>query len=177
MTLITAFNRLLTAGRPPLSHKEKIERLIALITEKRTPRLKGRIRVELIGGPLNFKVRRNGKAILIQLSVLPNDKRFPEILQKFSIAARRLLSARPFDIPAAKMTPNEHRGWEGLLEIGARISRGGTALDLRAILPHKSGEMARFLHCWQLVCSGPTNIAIRNRVGDPIGVYTKERLS
>ena len=59
------------SGSPPkapqktLSHKEKIERLIALITEKRTPRLKGRIRVELIGGSLNFKVRRNGKAILI----------------------------------------------------------------------------------------------------------------
>jgi len=177
MTLITAFNRLLTAGRPPLSHKEKIERLIALITEKRTPRLKGRIRVELIGGPLNFKVRRNGKAILIQTSVLPNDKRFLEVLVRFSTAARRLISARPFDIPAAKMNPDEHRGWEGLIELGARASRAGTALDLRSIIPKSGDEMARFLHCWQLVCSGPTNIAIRNRVGDPIGVYTKERLS
>ncbi|KKK87711.1 hypothetical protein LCGC14_2750480, partial [marine sediment metagenome] len=139
--VITAFNRLLMAGPPPLrplTHQQKIERLIELIAEKRTPRLKGHIKVELVKSDRNYRVHRNGKAILIQLSVLPNDKRFPEILQKFSTAARRMLSARPFDIPAPKMTPNEHRGWEGLLEIGARISQGGTALDLRAILPHKS---------------------------------------
>ena len=187
--MITAFNRLLTSGersdlappltpKPPLSHKEKIERLIALIAEKKTPRLKGRIKVELTKvGNLNYKVRRNGSAILIQLSTLPNDKRFPEILMRFSIAARRLISAQPFDIPAPKMTPEESRGWVGLKEMGARISRGGTALDLRSILPPDTAAMARFLHLWQLVRSGPTNVPIKNRDGDPIGVYTKERLS
>lgn len=161
----------------PLSHKEKVERLIELIAEKRTPRLKGRIKVELVSASFNYRVRRNGKAILIQTSVLPNDKRFLEILVKFSSAARRLISARPFDIPAPKMTPDEHRGWEGLLGLGARVSRGGTALDLRSIRPQSCEETARFLHLWQLVCSGPCNVAIKNRDGDPIGVYTKERLS
>ena len=188
MTLITAFNRLLTSGersdertdgpRAPLTHQEKIERLIALIAEKKMPRLKGHIRVELTRvGNLNYRVRRNGSAILIQLAVLPNDRRFPEILQKFSIAARRMLNARPFDIPAPKMTPDEHRGWEGLLEIGARVSPGGTALDLRTIGPLGPERMTRFLHHWQLVCSGSANVIVKNREGDPIGVYTKERLS
>ena len=206
MTRITAFNRLLTSGErsgshpelpglfqalketpgpselakdmKPRTHKEKIERLIELIAEKKTPRLKGRIKVEITKvGNLNYKVRRNGTAILIQLSTLPNDKRFPEILMRFSIAARRLISAQPFDIPAPRMTPEESRGWVGLKEMGARISRGGTALDLRSILPHDTASMARFLHLWQLVRSGPTNVPIKNRDGDPIGVYTKERLS
>ena len=205
MTPITAFNRLLTSGErsgsapklpglfqavketlgpselakemKPRTHKEKLERLIELITEKRTPRLKGRIRVEIVTSTLNYAVRRNGAAIVIRTSVLPNDKRFPEVLQRFSIAARRLLNARPFDIPAPKMTPDEHRGWQGLINLGARVSRGGTALDLRSILPKDCADLARLLHHWQLVCSGSANVPIRNRVGDPIGVYTKERLS
>ena len=163
--------------KKPRSHKEQLERLIELITEKRTPRLKGRIRVEIVTSTLNYAVRRNGAAIVIRTSVLPNDKRFPEVLQRFSIAARRLLNARPFDIPAPKMTPDEHRGWQGLINLGARVSRGGTALDLRSILPKDCGDLARLLHHWQLVCSGSANVPIRNRVGDPIGVYTKERLS
>ncbi len=188
MTPITAFNRLLTSGERsgspsplaplrPRSHQEKLERLIALIAEKKMPRLKGRIRVEIVTSNINYAVRRNGKAIVIRTSILPNDKRFPEVLQRFSMAARRLLNARPFDIPAPKMTPDEHRGWEGLLQLGARASRGGTALDLRGILPKSCEQTARFLHYWQLVCSGDANISIKNRDGDPIGVYTKERLS
>ena len=166
--------------RKPLSHKEKITRLIELIVSKQQPRLKGVIKVELSKKEgLDFWVKRNGQAIIIQTSILPNNKRFPEVLKRFSRAALKILEAKPFHIPKPKMTPDEKRGWDGLLALGAHLSSGRTAIDVRAIRPETTKQITQFLHFWDLAVAqvDGANHRVRDRAHDPVGVWTRERLS
>ena len=168
-----------TRDKGPLTHKQKITRLIELIVSKQQPRLRGVIKIELskkVG--LDFWVKRNGQAIIIQTSILPNNKRFPEVLKRFSRAALKILEAKPFHIPRPKMTLDEKRGWDGLLSLGAHLSSGGTAIDVRTIRPETTKQITQFLHFWDLAVAqvDGANHRVRDRAHDPVGVWTRERL-
>lgn len=162
--------------------KAQLEALLCRIVTKLEPKLEGKLRVEW-GGRAIYQVSQNGDGAVLKTGLAPGDKRLNLTLAKAAVAALQIIEGRPFSMPAPPMTPNERRGWDELVKLGARpFSNEAHSLDIRLIPLRRRGkiriDLARLTHALTLVvgsCAESANQWFVDGRGTPIGVYTKER--